>query len=228
MKPVNLKVPFSWDDRQIIIEDHVWYVPSYQAIPQPFTFPGWDHPSVFGNSNPVIFEYCSGNGAWIAAKAAENPHLNWVAIEKKFVRARKIWSKIKNHQLTNLFVICGEGYLVTNRYIADNSISSIYMNFPDPWPKNKHAKNRLIQDGFIDEIARILKPEGHFTFVTDDPTYSEWTIDVVSRHLLMKNCCPSPFYATEMEGYGTSYFDQLWREKGKTIRYHQFQKNSCK
>lgn len=226
MKPVDLKVPFEWNNRQIIIDDHIWYVPSYQETAQTFTFPGWSNPSVFGNNLPVVIEYCSGNGAWIAEKAQAHPEINWVALEIKFQRARKIWSKIKNLQLPNLFVICGEGRLVTHRYIENASIEHVYINFPDPWPKTKHIKNRIIQESFIAEIARILKPGGIFTFVTDDTDYSEWTIKIARQNPNLTSCYSSPFFSNEWTGYGTSYFEQLWREKGKTIRYHQFKKTS--
>lgn len=99
-----------------MIHDRVWYVPERTAAPSDFVFPGWEHPDLFGNGNPVIMEYCSGNGAWIANKAIQNPHLNWVAVERKFERVRKIWSKVKNHGLANLIVICGEAHNATERF----------------------------------------------------------------------------------------------------------------
>jgi tRNA (guanine-N7-)-methyltransferase len=226
MKPVDLKVPFEWENRQIMIDDHIWYVPGYQETAQAFTFPGWSDPSIFEKNQPVVIEYCSGNGAWIVEKAKAHPEINWVALEIKFQRARKIWAKIKNLQLPNLFVICGEGRLVTHKYIENASMEHVYINFPDPWPKTKHIKNRIIQESFVAEIARILKPGGYFTFVTDDTDYSEWTIDITLRNPNLISCNPSPFFSNEWIGYGTSFFEQLWREKGKDIRYHQFKKSS--
>jgi tRNA (guanine-N7-)-methyltransferase len=169
-------------------------------------------------------EYCSGNGAWIAAKAVENPHINWIAVEKKFPRVRKIWSKIKNLNLKNLVVVCGEAHNATRRYFPHESFTAAYINFPDPWPKKRHDKNRLIQPAFVDEIYRVLQADSVFTLVTDDPVYSTLMLEEMNQHAGFKCCHPHPFYLTEMEGYGTSYFDQLWREKGKSIRYHQFLK----
>jgi len=149
MKPKDLKYPFPWEDRGVIVQDRVWYVPEYYDDYERFTFPGWAHPDLFGNNNPINLEYCSGNGTWIANKAIAEPHLNWVAIEKKFARVQKIWSKISNLGLNNLLVIHGEGYNVTSCYLPDASIREIYINFPDPWPKNRHAKNRLIKGPFV-------------------------------------------------------------------------------
>lgn len=222
MKPTDIEIPFEWDDRKIVIHDRVWYIPGLQKTPQDFSFPGWKDPLVFGNKNPVVIEYCSGNGAWILDRAKRFPHLNWVAVEMKFQRVRKIWSKVKNNELPNLFTICGEALRATKDFFPTGSIESIYINFPDPWPKNRHAKNRLIRPEFLAEMQRILQPGGAITFVTDDPGYSDWTINAFAKDKGFRSTYPSPFYATEWPDYGTSYFEELWRQQGKNIRYHQF------
>lgn len=224
MKPEDLKSPFSFDERQVLIKDKVWYVPDYFDKYEAFTFPGWESPEIFGNNNPIYLEYCSGNGSWIAGKAASDSSINWIGVEKKFPRVRKIWSKIKNLKLNNLFAICGEGFNVTSRYFPASSITKVFINFPDPWPKTRHVKHRIIQPAFLKELWRILKEGGTVTFVTDDPDYSDWTIDIFAQDLGFASTHPAPFYTTEQPQYGTSYFDQLWREKGKTIRYHEFRK----
>lgn len=224
MKPEDLKPPCTKTEQRILIHDRVWYVPVRSAAPCDFVFPGWNHADVFGNDNPVIVEYCSGNGAWIANKAIQNPLVNWVAVERKFERVRKIWSKVKNHALNNLLIICGEAYQTTERFFFENSISEVHINFPDPWPKNRHAKNRLVRAEFADQLCRILKSDGSLTFVTDDAPYSEWTIDVMQKHGRFVSSYPAPHFISDESSYGTSYFDQLWRSKGRTIRYHRFQK----
>lgn len=224
MRPEDLKSPFTWDERQILIKDRVWFVPDYCKAYDAFQFPGWKDPQIFGNEGPVYLEYCSGNGSWIASKAQGDASINWVAVEKKFPRVRKIWSKIKNNKLNNLFAICGEGWNLTRRYIPAESVDQVFINFPDPWPKTRHAKHRIIQPYFLDELMRILKKDGTVTFVTDDPDYSHWTIDTFAKHAAFDSCYEAPYFSTEQPQYGTSYFDQLWREKGKTIRYHRFRK----
>lgn len=227
MRPNDLKPIFTWKNRHIVIHDRVWYVPArVPAENKPFIFPGWSHPDVFGNDQPVNVEYCSGNGDWIANKAQQHPELNWVAVEKKFDRVKKIWAKIKNRQLSNLFVICGEAYASTKTYFTDQTISEVYINFPDPWPKNKHAKHRIIQSEFVQEMWRILRPESPFTFVTDDIPYSEWFTDVMQKSSGFQSLFPEPFYTHEQPNYGSSYFEELWRSKGKIIRYHQYKRIS--
>ncbi len=225
MKPEDLKVPFRWEERCILIKDRVWYLPNYYDHYNNFVFPGWNHHDVFGNDNPVYVEYCSGNGAWIAAKAMENPNINWVAVEKKFERAKKIWSKLKNSELNNLLVICGEAYKVTAHYFPPQTVNEIFINFPDPWPKTRHAKHRLIQQAFIQQLWSTLQIGHAVNIVTDDPDYSAQVIEEFHKHPGFVSSYPEPYYLTERENYGTSFFEEMWREKGKSIRYHRFQRS---
>lgn len=222
MKPEDLVPPFPKDNRQIVMHDRVWYVPDTHLVQNTFSFPGWEHGDFFANNQPVCIEYCSGNGAWIGEQALANPHINWIAIERKFLRVRKIWAKIKNYNLKNLIVLCGEGFRATRTYFPSETSSDIYINFPDPWPKKRHAKNRLIQPLFVEELARILKPGKAVTFVTDDEDYSEETIRLFLDNSHFFSQYPLPYFSTQEDNYGSSFFDELWRSKGKTIRYHRF------
>jgi tRNA (guanine-N7-)-methyltransferase len=224
MRPENLKSPFKWDERKVLYRDRVLYVPEYYDKMDEWRFPGWDSPDFFDNDNPIKVEYCSGNGAWIANQAMNDPSSNWVAVEKKFPRVRKIWSKINNFKLGNLIAVCGEGSRVTAHYFPHDSVDEIYINFPDPWPKTRHAKHRIVQPPFVAEMSRILKKGGTITLVTDDIEYSNWMIAVMQGHTGFVSCYEAPFWKNDWPDYGSSYFDDLWREKGRQIRYHRFQK----
>lgn len=224
MKPEDLKHPYKESSYPILIKDRVFFVPEKFSDYTEYTFPGWIHQEVFASDFPIKIEFCSGNGTWIARKAQENPQTNWVAVEKRFMRARKIWSKVKNHSLDNLFTVCGEAFTTAHHYFPTESVSEIFINFPDPWPKRRHAKYRLLQASFVEEIARILKQKGLITLVTDDPIYSKQMIEQLSGNKNFISSYPDPFYITDYPGYGTSSFDDLWRSKGRVIHYHQFQR----
>lgn len=224
MKASDLKFPYQWEERRPELKDKVLFVPSHYDKHQEWKFPQWEDPLLFGKKGKVIIEYCSGNGSWVIQKALLSPKDHWVAIEKKFERVRKIWSKLHNQGLHNLFVVCGEALTFTRYYLPTESVDEIYINFPDPWPKLKHAKHRLIQQPFTLELCRILKKGGRALFVTDHEGYSQQMIKEMLDTPGLKSCFPPPYFKTEMENYGTSYFDALWRQKGKTIHYHQFEK----
>lgn len=169
-------------------------------------------------------EYCSGNGDWVVGKALQFPEWNWVAVEKRFDRVRKIWSKMHNQGVKNLLIVCGEAMTFSREYLPDSCVEEIFINFPDPWPKRGHAKHRLIQPSFSEECARVVKQKGNLTLVTDHPDYSSQMIEVMLQSPGWISRFPSPHYMTEWPGYGGSFFDTLWRAKGLTIHYHQFEK----
>jgi len=231
MKPEDLKYPFEESKKCVTITNRVWYVPEKVENEENFSFPGWHSPQLFGNVNPVKIEYCSGNGTWIAEKAEQDSEANWIGIEMRFGRIRKIWLKIVNKKLTNLLALCGEGFQSTKSYFPNESVSEIYINFPDPWPKRRHERHRIFQFHFIQELWRILIPGGTVTVVTDDEVYSKQIIDKFHKTLVepsMKEAFlssySSPYYIHELPGYGTSFFDDLWRSQGKNIHYHLFKK----
>jgi len=120
--------------------------------------------------------------------------------------------------------VCGEGYRLTHHYIPNESIHSVYINFPDPWPKKRHAKHRIIQPSFIEQVHRILQFEGLLTLVTDDEGYSDIMINILLPMKGFQSIFDKPYYVGTYPDYGSSYFEDLWRQKGKSIRYHVFRK----
>lgn len=220
MKPKDLKPPFSWEERRVHFADRVLYIPEYYHRFEEWRFPGWE--AIFQNEKPVAIEFCSGNGSWIAEKAQKSAQFNWVGVEWRFERVRQIWSKMKNYLLSNLMIVCGEAQVFVKQYIPPLSIDVIYVNFPDPWPKDKHAKNRLFQGPFIADLWKILKNGGEVRVVTDDPVYAFQIKEVFFEHGGFFSHFPSPYYVTEVPDYGSSYFDSLWRSKGKSMHYFHF------
>lgn len=226
MKPKDVKCPFRFETRRPFLQEKLFFVPSYYQEHHLFSLPPFSDERLFGNDHPIHLEYCSGNGSWIIDRALAAPRINWVAVEKDFERVRKIVSKMTNHHLKNLFVVSGEAETFTKHYLKDESLCQIYVNFPDPWPKLRHAKHRVFQIPFVKDMARVLKTNGHLMAVTDDPPYSEQMRSVLIASGDFEPIHPYPYYVTEWEGYGSSFFERLWREKGKEIRYIEMKKKA--
>lgn len=215
MKPKNLQFPFTWEERRPALHDGVLIVPRYYDHHD-----NWiDETGLFSGTLPIAVEYCSGNGDWVIDRAKRFSDRLWVAVERQFERVRKIWSKMRNQGIENLLIVCGEAQPFTKYYLPNTSIDEVYVNFPDPWPKDRHAKHRLIQPPFIDEVSRVVKTGGTATFATDDPPYSAQMIDVMQNVPNWKSLLPAPYFSHEREGYGNSWFETLWREKGRQIHY---------
>lgn len=196
--------------------DRLFYIPPLQSNNY-FLFPSFFE--LFGNSHPVIIEFCSGNGEWVLERALETPNWNWVAVEKKFHRAKKIWSKVQKTNLLNICTVHGDARIFTENYLQKESVFQVFINFPDPWPKRRHANNRLIQEKFIQILTPILQSNGKMIFVTDDSNYRDQMIEVMKKSQVWNPIFPYPYFKTDWSRFGTSFFDRLWREKGKTIYY---------
>jgi len=216
MKPQDLKAPYSFKERRPCIQDRIFYVPTYYPKYDDFTFPSWKE--LFGNENPVHIEYCTGNGEWVLNKARENPEVNWVAVELKFNRVRKIHSKRSNRGIGNLFIVCGEAQIFTREYLSQNCVEAIYVNFPDPWPKDRHAKHRLIQTPFMEGIFKAVKPGGKALLVSDAQDYVKQMEEEIGKVSGWKRSD-----SEDQSSYGTSYFERLWLSKGLSIHFLEYQ-----
>jgi tRNA (guanine-N7-)-methyltransferase len=220
MKPKNLKFPFTWDERKPILHEGVFIVPHFY-----FQHHEWkDEQNLF--SNRLHIEFCSGNGDWIIEKARQNPNQQWVAVEMQFERVQKIWSKMRNQNISNLLIVSGKAQEFVRYYLPDGCASEIYVNFPDPWPKDRHAKHRLIQPEFVNELSRIVEKGGKATYVTDDPTYCGQMVEQMHIHPKWENCFAEPYYVTNWEDYGESWFKNLWEGKGREFFYIQFARST--
>lgn len=220
MRPKHLKFPFKWEERSPLLLDGILYVPKcYEAHS---LWPKEELDSFLSSFNQIAIEYCSGNGTWVAEKAKETPNKLWIAVEKRFDRVQRIWAKKHNFSLNNLLIVCGDALVFTSNYLKPNSVDEIFINFPDPWPKPRHAKNRIVQEGFVREMTRIGKPRAETVLVTDDKPYSEQMRFEMLKGNDWDSSFPSPFYQTDWPGYGSSFFESLWKERGREIYYMKF------
>jgi tRNA (guanine-N7-)-methyltransferase len=132
-----------------------------------------DFARVFGRTAPVVLEIGSGMGETTAAIAQENPGTDYVAIEVHGPGVGSLLKKIDAQQLRNLRVIRHDAVDVLEKMIPDASLAGIHLFFPDPWPKKRHHKRRIVQAPFMALAARKLAPGGYFHAATDWPEYAE-------------------------------------------------------
>jgi tRNA (guanine-N7-)-methyltransferase len=225
MKAIDLKIPYTWKTRAPYFGQRLLYVPEFYQDHEAFSAD--DYFSFLNEKEEIIIEYCSGNGQWILEQAAKHPEKNFIAVEKRFDRAKKIWRKIHTHNLPNLIVVLGDGREFSKHYLPEKCISSVYINFPDPWPKKRHEKNRIMQPFFINQVKLLLKNKGNFYFSTDHKGYLEDTKKIFLDDSEWTCPFPDPYHVNDLENYGTSFFDTLFRQKKESIYYLNFIKNVC-
>ncbi|MGI9323434.1 MAG: tRNA (guanosine(46)-N7)-methyltransferase TrmB [Pseudomonadales bacterium] len=132
-----------------------------------------DPKEIFGNDNPVRLEIGFGMGDSLAAQAAQQPDTNYIGIEVHRPGLGRLLMQLDESELNNVRVICDDCIPALRQALPDNSLSCIQVFFPDPWPKKRHHKRRLINAEFLALIKGPLKPGGILHVATDWLPYAE-------------------------------------------------------
>lgn len=140
-----------------------------------------DWPAVFGRAAPVILEIGFGNGETLATTAAAHPENNYLGIEVHRPGAGSLLRRIEAGELNNVRVMLGDAKEILEQRVADASLTAVHLFFPDPWPKKRHHKRRLVQPEFAVLVARKLAPSGYFHLATDWLDYAEHMKKVLSQ-----------------------------------------------
>jgi tRNA (guanine-N7-)-methyltransferase len=141
---------------------------------------------IFERAAPVVLEIGSGMGETTAQIAAEHPETDYIAIEVHGPGVGSLLKKIAELALPNLRVIRHDAVEVLERMIPDAALAGIHLFFPDPWPKKRHHKRRLVQPAFAALAARKLAPGGYLHAATDWPAYAEHMDAVLSSEPLLE------------------------------------------
>jgi len=137
-----------------------------------------DFAACFPSSQPVELELGAGDGSFLLRYSALHPERNFLGVERLLGRLRKIDRKGRRLGLTNLRALRLEAAYVLEWMIQPASLAALHVYFPDPWPKRRHWKRRLINERFTRLAARALQPGGRFSVRTDDASYFEQMVEV--------------------------------------------------
>ncbi len=142
--------------------------------------------AVFGRSAPLILEIGSGMGETTARIAAERPDTDFIAVEVHSPGVGSLLKLIEKEQLKNVRVIRHDALEVLEKMIPDAALAGIHLFFPDPWPKKRHHKRRLVQPAFAALAARKLRPGGYLHAATDWVDYASQMADVFAAQPLLR------------------------------------------
>ncbi|WP_370034590.1 tRNA (guanine(46)-N(7))-methyltransferase TrmB, partial [Qipengyuania mesophila] len=137
--------------------------------------------ALFGYDRPMHFEIGFGGGEHMAFRADMLPDHGFVGAEPFVNGVAQALVHVKEGKLANVRIHHGDALEVLSR-VPDGSLSFAYLLHPDPWPKARHAKRRMMNDGPVEMIAAKLKPGGEFRFGTDHPVYVRHALMVMQRH----------------------------------------------
>ena len=142
---------------------------------------------VFKNSSrELILEIGFGMGASTTEIAKANPNKNYLAIEVHSPGVGNLIKLIQENHIFNLKIIQHDAVEVLNAMIKNDSLDGIHIFFPDPWPKKRHHKRRLIQGNFLKLMAQKIKQSGYLHIATDWEDYALWIIDLLDKETLLQ------------------------------------------
>ena len=175
-----------------------------------------DFAAVFGRPAPVILEIGFGMGETTALMAAARPDLDFLGLEVHGPGVGALLNRIAAGRLANVRVIQHDAVEVVQQMIPPASLAGIHVFFPDPWPKKRQQKRRLIQPGFVELLATRLAPSGYLHCATDWEEYALQMLDVLSAEALLVNMAkdftPRPPYRpqTKFETRGLKLGHGVW------------------
>ncbi|NJL32361.1 MAG: tRNA (guanosine(46)-N7)-methyltransferase TrmB [Phycisphaerales bacterium] len=193
-------------------------LPSEPGGPMPYRT-GFDPRLWFAEGlrgQPLELEIGSGKGTFLVQHASLLPGVNFIGIEY----ARAFWKyaadRVRRHQLANVRLFYGEAAMFVRGYVPDGCLRQVHIYFPDPWPKTRHHKRRLVQADFLRELHRVLEPGGAVRLATDHADYFAWMQDHAGQvgDLFICETFEPPRGAGEGELVGSN-FERKYRREGR-------------
>jgi tRNA (guanine-N7-)-methyltransferase len=171
-----------------------------------------DWGALFGNDRAVEMEIGMGKGTFITEQAKARPEVNFFGIEWATWFWKYASDRLRRNGCTNARTVRAEALYFLREFVKDASIHVLHVYFPDPWPKKRHHKRRLVQEPFVKQVERILMPRGRLQLVTDHADYFEQMREVVGRSALEVVEYNRPGSAGEGEFVGTNFERKYARE----------------
>ncbi len=142
-------------------------------------------PGIFGRTAPVVMEIGMGDGETLLEMAAASPASDFLGVEVHRPGLGHCLLGIEARAFTNVRLVAQDAVEVLERRVADDSLDEVLLYFPDPWPKKRHHKRRIVQPPFVELVANKLKPGGAFRLATDWAPYAEWMLEVMAASALV-------------------------------------------
>lgn len=170
---------------------------------------------------PLDLEIGSGKGTFLVKQATAVPDVNYIGLEYARAYWRHAADRLRRHGIQNVRMLPGEAGFFIRNYVPHQSLTQVHIYFPDPWPKARHNKRRLVQAPFLELLHAKLKkpaPGVQICLATDHLDYFHWMEDHASQvaHLFERLPFQSPKAAAQGEMVGTN-FEAKYRQEGRTF-----------
>ena len=170
---------------------------------------------LFPKTQPLFIEIGSGKGEFISAYSRMHPEYNFLGLEaadKRIINTLKKLSPDANPNVRLMRLFVNESI---SQIFAPESISGVFIQHPDPWPKRKHHRRRLIQESFLNALATILKPEAQVQVSTDHAEYASWILEEFLANPCYLSVYEDPLrMQSTFEDHITTWFESEQRRQG--------------
>jgi tRNA (guanine-N7-)-methyltransferase len=179
---------------------------------------------VFGAELPLRIEIGVGNSAFLIEVCRRSPGYNYLGFEYSRKRVLKFLRKVEAAGVRNIRMLQLNAAPVLDHLFAPGSVDHFYINHPDPWPKRRHAKNRLVAPGTVETMCRLLRPGGGMSLRTDAPAYAAQMVEVLEGCVRLENLAGTGAFAhAPREPFQTPYELKLLRD-GRRIYYLEYRR----
>ncbi len=179
--------------------------------------------ALFGNDRPLCLEVGCGIGDFIVQLASRHPERNFIAIDIFNQGCRQTSSRVEDAGLTNIIVMRMEARFLMHHHLGAESLQAIYINCPDPWPKKRHRKRRLLNQEFLNLALYCLKPDGELHFATDFVDYGETAGELLAGDARFYNLHSTP-HTHELGDYPISKYMRRFLDQGQPIYFCHYRK----
>lgn len=171
---------------------------------------------IFNNDNPICLEIGTGKGNFIKSMALNHPNINYIGMEKSESVLVRAVEKVEELEINNLRFILGDAKEL--RDIFNKEIDTIYLNFSDPWPKNRHSKRRLTSEFFLELYEDIFKSDKHIVMKTDNILLFGYSLSSLSLYGYKLRKVSLDLHSEDIENYMTEY-EEKFSNMGYKINY---------
>ena len=184
--------------------------------------PEWDE--LFGNYNPLNLEIGFGVGNFIIEMGIREPDENFIGMDFYHKGIRKVITRIEKYQLDNARIVYGDAKEKIPLLFNPEQLNRVYIKFPDPWPKKRHHKRRLIKPDFIKVLAEKLKKGGEVHIATDHEAYAMEILEFFEKERALKNKNGLGTFLFQKDGIPKSKYERKFINAGERIFYLEFKK----
>jgi tRNA (guanine-N7-)-methyltransferase len=173
---------------------------------------------------PLVVELGFGRGEFLIDLAARAPHVAHLGVEVSHKRVLKLARRLARLPLGNVRLVCATAEVVVHELLAPASVSAFWINFPDPWPKKRHHKRRLLQPAFVRALAERLATGGELHVATDHAAYAEQIGAVLAADPGLENVFAPAAFVREVPGRISTAYELEWRAEGRPLHFFDYRR----